>query len=118
MAKLVLMFNEQVIREFPFVKESMSIGRKPENDIHIDNLGVSGNHAKIDKTGFAYTLTDLQSTNGTFVNEKKIVSHSLKHGDSITIGKHVVLFLASEKHNDTILLFLTRPYLWFGIPTT
>ncbi len=97
MARLILMFKEQVIKEFPFLKDSMTIGRKPDNDITIDNLAISGHHARIDKTGSAFVLNDLQSTNGTFVNNKKIASHSLNHGDNIQIGKHLVLFLASEK---------------------
>lgn len=96
MAKLILMFKDQVVNEFPFFRESITIGRKPENTIQIDNLAVSGDHAKIDKTGSNFILTDLQSTNGTFVNDKKISSHILKDRDKILIGKHVLLFMASE----------------------
>ena len=97
MARLILTFNKQVIKEFPFAKDGMTIGRKPENHIQIDNLAVSSFHARIDKTGSDFILTDLQSTNGTFIKDKKIVTHKLKHGDNIVIGKHVLLFLASEK---------------------
>jgi len=97
MARLILTFNKQVVKEFPFAKDGMTIGRKPENDIQIDNLAVSSFHARIDKTGSDFILTDLQSTNGTFIKDKKIVTHKLKHGDNIVIGKHVLLFLASEK---------------------
>jgi hypothetical protein len=97
MARLILTFNKQVIKEFPFAKDGMTVGRKPENDIQIDNLAVSSFHARVDKTGSDFILTDLQSTNGTFIKDKKIVSHKLKHGDNIVIGKHVLLFLASEK---------------------
>jgi len=74
MAKLILMFNDQVLQEFPFLRESMTIGRNPENNIQIDNLAVSGHHAKIDKTGSRFILTDLQSTNSTFVNDKTIMT--------------------------------------------
>ena len=101
MAKVILMFKDKVIKEFPFVKESMGIGRKPDNDIIIDNLAVSGHHARIDKTKDAFVLTDMQSTNGTFVNDKKVFSHSLKHGDKIHIGKHTFVFLTSEKEAKT-----------------
>jgi len=97
MARLILTFNKQVVKEFPFAKDGMTVGRKPENDIQIDNLAVSSFHARIDKTGSDFILTDLQSTNGTFIKDKKIVTHKLKHGDNIVIGKHVLLFLASEK---------------------
>jgi len=97
MAKLILTFNKQLIKEYPFAKDSITMGRQDENTIVIDNLAVSGYHAKIDKVGGEYILTDLQSTNGTFVNDKKVVSHKLSHGDSIVIGKHVILFVATEK---------------------
>ncbi|MFH1350945.1 MAG: FHA domain-containing protein [Pseudomonadota bacterium] len=96
MARFILTFNKQVIKEFPFSKESITIGRKPDNTIIIDNLAVSGYHARIDKAGSDFILTDLQSTNGTFVNRKKIVSQKLSHGDNIIIGKHIILFVASE----------------------
>ena len=96
MARVILTFNKQVIKEFPFTKDGMTIGRKPENDIQIDNLAVSSFHARIDKTGPDFILTDLQSTNGTFIKDKKIVSHKLKHGDNIVIGKHVLLFLSTN----------------------
>jgi pSer/pThr/pTyr-binding forkhead associated (FHA) protein len=97
MAKLILTFNKQVIKECPFAKDSITMGRQEDNTIVIDNLAVSGYHAKIDKLGGEYILTDLQSTNGTFVNDQKVVSHRLSHGDNIAIGKHVILFVATEK---------------------
>ena len=59
MARLILVFNKQVIRDFPFVKESMAIGRSEGNDIVMDNLAVSGFHARIDRTAESYILTDL-----------------------------------------------------------
>jgi pSer/pThr/pTyr-binding forkhead associated (FHA) protein len=97
MARLILMFNKQVIKEFPFLKDSITIGRQEDNTIPIDNLAVSGYHARIDKAGSDFILTDLQSTNGTFVNDSKVVSHKLSHGDNIVIGKHVLLFVAADK---------------------
>jgi hypothetical protein len=96
MAMLILTFNKQVIREYPFDKEGITIGRNEENAIVIDNLAVSGFHARIDRTGSEYILTDLQSTNGTFVNDQKVASHKLSHGDNIVVGKHVLLFVASD----------------------
>lgn len=98
MAKLILTFNKQVIREYAFDKDSITIGRNEENTIVIDNLAVSGFHARIDKAGSDLLLTDLQSTNGTFVNEAKIASHKLANADNIVIGKHVIIFLASDSH--------------------
>jgi len=96
MAKLILTFSKQVIREYPFDKDSVTIGRNEDNAILIDNLAVSGFHARIDRTGSEYILTDLQSTNGTFVNDQKVASYKLAHGDNIVIGKHVILFVSSE----------------------
>lgn len=97
MPRLILTFNKQVIKEYPFLKDSITIGRNEDNGIIIDNLAVSSYHAKIDKVGPDYILTDLQSTNGTFVNDQSIVSHKLSHGDNITIGKHILLFVAAGK---------------------
>jgi predicted component of type VI protein secretion system len=97
MARLILMFNKQVIKEYPFLKDSITIGRSDDNAIVIDNLAVSSYHARIDKAGTDFILTDLQSTNGTFVNDNKVVSHKLAHGDNVVIGKHVLLFVATEK---------------------
>jgi pSer/pThr/pTyr-binding forkhead associated (FHA) protein len=97
MAKLILTFNKQVIKEYPFTKDSITMGRQEDNTIVIDNLAVSGYHAKIDRVGGEFILTDLQSTNGTFVNDQKVVSHRLSHRDNIVIGKHVILYVATEK---------------------
>jgi len=72
--------------------QSVSIGRLDSNDIVIENLAVSGHHAKIDWAGSNFLLTDLKSKNGTFVNEQLAISHWLKPGDVITIGKHVLVF--------------------------
>lgn len=96
MARVILVFNKQVIKDYPFTKENMTIGRAEENDIVIDNLAVSGYHARIDRAGDTYILTDLQSTNGTFVNDKKIVSYRLRHKDKVTIGKHLLFFALSK----------------------
>lgn len=92
MAKVILKFKEALIKEYEVDKPSMRIGRREGNDIRIDNLAVSGNHAKIQKVDGAYIIVDLKSTNGTFVNRKKIVQAKLHHMDEITIGKHTLIF--------------------------
>jgi len=97
MARLILMFNKQVVKEYPIMKDGITIGRTEDNTIWIDNLAVSGYHARIDQAGSDFILTDLQSTNGTFVNDKKVSSHKLVHGDNVIIGKHVILFVAFQK---------------------
>ena len=97
MARVILVFNKKVIKEYPFDKESMAIGRNEANDIVIDNLAVSSLHARIDKAGETYIITDLQSTNGTFVNNKQITAHKLQHKDKIVIGKHLLFFALSRE---------------------
>jgi pSer/pThr/pTyr-binding forkhead associated (FHA) protein len=97
MARLILMFNKQVVKEYALDKEGVTIGRDEDNTIVVDNLAVSGYHARIDLAGKDHILTDLQSTNGTFVNDKKVVSHKLSHGDNVIIGKHVILFVGTGR---------------------
>jgi pSer/pThr/pTyr-binding forkhead associated (FHA) protein len=88
MAKLILSLNGAVQREFTLTKERTTIGRKPDNDIQIDNLAVSGKHALIITILDDSFLEDLGSTNGTYVNGKLIKKHALRDGDVIAIGKH------------------------------
>ncbi len=97
MARLLLMFNKQVVKEVPLLTESLTLGRREDNGIVIDNLAVSTFHARIDKTGSNYILTDLQSTNGTYVNDERITSRKLLNGDNIRIGKHVLIFVATDQ---------------------
>ncbi len=96
MAKLVLRFNGDVIKEYEIDKEVISIGRKPDNDIHIDNLAVSGKHAKILTILNDSFIEDLDSTNGTFVNDNKINKHALKNGECITVGEHELTYINDE----------------------
>jgi len=95
-SKLILRFKDSIISEYPLVAEETAIGRKPENAIHIDNLAVSGHHARVLKIGSKVILEDLGSTNGTLVNHKQITKHILKHGDSILIGKHTLTYVLIE----------------------
>ena len=97
MARLLWEHEGQVIKDYPFPKGSVTIGRRKENTIVFTNPEVSSSHARIDKVGTDYILTDLQSTNGTFVNNLKVLSHRLSHGDRISIGKNVLLFIGTEK---------------------
>jgi FHA domain len=72
--------------------KSLTVGRRNDNDVVIENLAVSGHHAKIDSVGDGFVLIDLQSKNGSFVNDQLVSSHWLKDGDVINIGKHHLLF--------------------------
>ena len=93
MPKLTLKFKNNLIQTYNIAAgRSVTIGRLENNDIVIENLAVSGHHAKIDSVGDGYLLTDLQSKNGCFVNEKMVASHWLSHGDIVSIGKHMLQF--------------------------
>ncbi len=94
--KFVLKFKDSVIAEYSLNQEETTIGRKPENDIHIDNLAVSGRHARVMMLGGKAVIEDLGSTNGTFVNHKRITRHVLQHGDHVLIGKHTLTFIDME----------------------
>ncbi len=93
MAKLVLSLGGAFQAEFPLNKERMTIGRKPDNDIQVDNLAVSGKHALIITILDDSFVEDLGSTNGTYVNGKLIKKHALRHGDVIGVGKHEVKYI-------------------------
>ena len=88
MAKLILTLEGSVIREIPIDKERIMIGRKPQNDIQIENLAVSGEHACIVTILADSFLEDLGSTNGTLVNGNQVKKHILQNNDVIEIGKY------------------------------
>jgi len=100
MAKLVLSLNGVVQGEYELNQERITIGRKPENEIPIDNLAVSGKHALIITILDDSFLEDLGSTNGTYVNGKLIKKHALKNGDVIAIGKHELKYINENATSD------------------
>jgi pSer/pThr/pTyr-binding forkhead associated (FHA) protein len=100
MAKLVLSLNGVVQGEYQLDKERLTIGRKPENDIPIDNLAVSGKHSLIITILDDSFLEDLGSTNGTYVNGKLVKKHALKDGDVIAIGKHELKYVNENATSD------------------
>ncbi|MEE8234409.1 MAG: FHA domain-containing protein [Gammaproteobacteria bacterium] len=100
MAKLVLSMNGAVQGEFELDQERLTIGRKPENDIQIDNLAVSGKHSMIITILDDSFLEDLGSTNGTYVNGKLVKKHALKDGDVIAIGKHELKYINENASDD------------------
>lgn len=93
MGKLVLSLNGAVQGEFQLKKERMTVGRKPDNDVQIDNLAVSGKHALVITILDDSFLEDLGSTNGTYVNGKLIKKHALRDGDIVGIGKHELKYV-------------------------
>lgn len=96
MAKVILSFEGSVIREVQLDKERVTIGRKPQNDIQIENLAVSSEHARIVTILNDSFLEDLGSTNGTLVNGNPIKKHILQHNDVIEIGKYALKFFADS----------------------
>lgn len=92
MAKIILKFEAAVLKEIPLQKGSLSIGRSPGNDVVIDNLAVSGHHAKLSLDQDHYVIEDMSSLNGTFVNNQRIRRSQLKDGDEILIGKHTLVY--------------------------
>ncbi|MCX8085539.1 MAG: FHA domain-containing protein [Rhodocyclaceae bacterium] len=93
MAKLILSMDNLVLREIPLTKERTTIGRKPHNDIQIDNLAISGEHAVIVTILNDSFLEDLNSTNGTFVNGQQIKKHFLQNNDVIELGKYRLKYI-------------------------
>lgn len=94
MAKLVLSMETTMLKEIPLIKERTTIGRKPHNDIQIDNLAISGEHAVVITILNDSFLEDLGSTNGTFVNGQPVKKHFLKNGDTIELGKYRLKYVA------------------------
>ena len=92
MAKLYLKFEQTVLKEVSLAQGTTTIGRLPDNLLQIDNLAVSGHHAKIYWDQDHYVIEDLGSLNGTYVNNQRVGKASLKDGDSVIIGKHLVQF--------------------------
>jgi pSer/pThr/pTyr-binding forkhead associated (FHA) protein len=93
MAKLILSMDGLVLKEIPLTKERTTIGRKPHNDIQIDNLAVSGEHAVIVTILNDCFLEDLGSTNGTLVNGNPVKKHFLQNNDDVELGKYRLKFV-------------------------
>ena len=89
--RLILQFENRVLKEYP-AGLMVTIGRLPDNAVMIDNPAVSSHHACVHRDGDQFIVEDLQSTNGTFVNEKRITRHTLRDGDVVLIGKHQIVF--------------------------
>jgi len=90
---MIVSIDEVVIKEVQITKDKTTLGRRPYNDIVIDNLAVSGEHAVILMNGSEVVLEDLNSTNGTYVNGKAIKKQALLNGDSIDVGKYKIKFI-------------------------
>ena len=96
MAKLSLMFEQKLIKEVPIGSRPIGIGRAPDNDLPVDNLAVSNYHARVYYEANRLVVEDLDSLNGTFVNDLRVERATLHDGDSIWIGKHHIKVDASN----------------------
>jgi len=103
MAKIIVTFNGLIQQEFNINKSRITIGRRPGNDIVIDHLTVSGQHAAIDTTPNGSFVLDLGSTNGTMVNNQPIKKHLLQNDDVIDIGKYKLRFQVEKEAQITSL---------------
>lgn len=99
MAKIIFLLDGKVIKESMLDKERFTIGRRISNDLHIDNLGISGKHAVIVTKDDGAYIEDLNSTNGTIVNSQKIKKHLLVDGDLIKLGKYKLRYLQNAVIN-------------------
>ncbi|HEY9201335.1 MAG TPA: FHA domain-containing protein [Gammaproteobacteria bacterium] len=93
MAKLQILFHGEVIDEMDITKDTMTIGRKSDCDIHLDNLAVSGHHARIVTVMNDSFIEDTNSTNGTYLNGSLIKKQQLSNNDVIKVGKHDIKFI-------------------------
>lgn len=109
-AKLIMKSDSGETINYDLTQETVTIGRKPNNDIHVDNLSVSGNHAQIITILDDSFLEDLGSTNGTYINGKLVKKHALEHGDKIALGKYQIEYNnASAAANDFEQTMIIRP---------
>jgi hypothetical protein len=100
--KIIISLDEKVVDEIPIEKEIITIGRRTDNDLCLDNLAISGYHSQISTVLDDCFLEDLDSTNSTFVNSNIVTKHALKDGDIIDIGNHRIKYvnhLASSSAN-------------------
>ncbi len=91
-ATLLIKLHEKSSQELQLASDSLTIGRKSDNDLAIEDPAVSAHHARITKIHAVYFIEDLKSTNGTFVNNKRIDRHQLRDTDVVTIGRHRIIF--------------------------
>lgn len=110
MAKLVLMLEGDFLAEFPLDKSRLTIGRRPNCDIRLENLAISGEHAAVVEQDGVFYIEDNDSTNGTLVNGQTITRHQLQDGDRIGLGRHQIEYreekLAAERGFEKTMLVM------------
>lgn len=99
MPKMIVSIDGVVIKEVPLTKDRTTLGRRPYNDVVIDNLAISGEHALFQKDGNQVYLEDLNSTNGSYVNGKAVKKQLLQSGDTIEVGKYKIRIVNTSYEN-------------------
>src|SRR6201996_3538087 len=117
MPKMIVSIDGVVIKEVQITKDKTTLGRRPYNDIVIDNLAVSGEHAVLQMVGSDVFIEDLNSTNGTYINGKAVKKQLLSNNDVVEVGKYRIKFLAedAEDYEKTMIL---RPGAFGRTPGT
>lgn len=108
MPKMIVSIDGVVIKEVQLTKDRTSLGRRPYNDIVIDSLAVSGEHAVLQISGQDVYLEDLNSTNGTYVNGKAVKKQLLENNDTVEIGKYKIKYVSEFLHTEADKLILTK----------
>ncbi len=96
MPKMIVSIDGAVIKELQLTRERTTLGRRPYNDLVIDNLAVSGEHAVFVLEGEDVMVEDLNSTNGTYINGKAVKQQKLENGDLIEIGKYKIRYVGTQ----------------------
>jgi pSer/pThr/pTyr-binding forkhead associated (FHA) protein len=106
---MIVSIDSVVIKEVELTKERTTLGRRPYNDIVIDNLAVSGKHAVIHMTDDGVEIEDVGSTNGTYVNAKAVTRQELRNGDIVEVGKYKIRFLQEAEGENFEKTMLVKP---------
>ena len=116
MGKLVISMDGVVIKEVQITKDKTTLGRRPYNDVVIDNLAVSGEHAALQLVGADVFIEDLNSTNGTYINGKAVKKQMLVHNDTVEVGKYKIKYHADQGSGYEATQIL-RPNATAGAPS-
>jgi len=101
MPEIIVKYEDKVIERVVSEKKRISIGRTADNDIVLDNRGVSRKHAQIEFNDNAAVIMDNESLNGTFVNSRKVGEEILRDEDVITIGKYALVYRTEVQRDDS-----------------
>lgn len=104
MPELILKLGDTVVQRYVFDKDIISIGRSRDNDVVVDNLSVSRNHARLRRQNGKFILTDLNSANGTYVNNVRVSKTEIVDNDVITLGKHTIQFLNTVLSDEELIV--------------